>query len=152
MKLRYLAYSLIILWFFITGVQAATNATVNTNVVDTPYLDVNIWYFLVAATGFMLFLSNITNVEQGAPLWAMLAPIFGFPAMYYSSMLSKTTVAQYVNYDGSSAVYIQQTVFHPEFITFVAGIIFAISIVNMFYIWTKRDVAMPDKRRDFDVE
>ena len=123
--------------------------TVSTSVVDSPYIDINIWYFITFMGLLLMFISNITTKEQNAPLWALIAIFFTFPSAYFANMLSRTTIAQSVASDGSVSVAIQQTVFHPEWLSYLLGIIFVLSFLNIWYIWTRNPIEKPT-RKEYD--
>ena len=137
---------ILLLLFLISPVIAAD--TVNTSIVSSPYIDINIFFFIVILALLFLFISNVTTPEQNAPLWALIALFFAFPAAYFANMISRTTIAQTTASDGTLSVAIQQTVFHPEWLSYLLGLIFIISLVNVFYIWTKKPIEKP-KSEDF---
>ncbi|MDD2246339.1 MAG: hypothetical protein PHC39_04575 [Proteiniphilum sp.] len=120
------------------------NTTINTAVVSSPYVDINIWYF-ITAIGLLLFLiSNITTKEQNNSLWAVLCPFFTFPSMYFALNYCVTDVQQtWVN--NTQQVMIQQTVYHPEWLAFVFGVIFICSIINIWYVVTKEPIERQKK-------
>jgi hypothetical protein len=43
-------------------------------------------------------------------------------------------------------VAIQQTVYHPEWLALVLGIMFLFSILNIFYILTRKAVVKPTRK------
>jgi hypothetical protein len=138
---------ILLLLFLIPPVMAVDS--VNTSIVNTPYIDINIWYFITIMGLLLMFISNITTKEQNAPLWALLAIFFTFPSAYFANMLSRTTIAQSTASDGSVSVAIQQTVFHPEWLNVILGIVFVFSFINVWYILTKKPIEKPT-RQEFD--
>jgi hypothetical protein len=136
--------SLLFLLLIISPVIAVDS--VKTSIVSTPYIDISIWYFITIMGLLLMFVSNITSKEQNAPLWALLAIFFTFPSAYFANMLSRTTIAQSTASDGTVSVAIQQTVFHPEWLNVILGIVFVLSFINVWYIWTKKPIEKPTRQ------
>jgi len=127
---------------------SSINVTVDTNVVNSPYLDVWIWVIIVVLGIFFLVLSNLTTKDTGAPLWAIIAPFFTFASAYFSTKL------QYINseifYDASTNTYrviTEHFVYHLDWIAIgLLGAVFILSFINMWFILTKKPVEKPQRQ------
>ena len=150
------AIMLLLVSLLVCGVSAATidPATVyagnTTSVLDSPYLDINIWFFITAIGIGLIILSNRVKSEPENALYAWLAIPFTLVSAYYSLRLqyTETTVLQdtsgliVVNNSTVPAIHIQtvNTITHPEVIAILMGIVFLVAFVNAIYITIKRPV------------
>ena len=121
------------------------NASISTTIIDTPYLDFNIWLLITLLGLGLLILSNITSKEQNSALWAVLCPFFTFPAMRFALMIQTMSYVPFVDSSNVVHISIQQTVFHPEWLAFILGVVFIISLVNIWYILTKKPVERQER-------
>jgi hypothetical protein len=124
--------------------SATVNATVDTNVIDSTYLDVDIW-MLITVAGWLLFaLSQLTTRQTGNAIWASLCPFFTFASAWFSVFLQRTQIE--INYDSTSGVYnvlSEHFVYHLDWLAVgVFGIIFIFSAINwMHVVFAKREGA-----------
>jgi len=122
--------------------SATVNATVDTNVIDSTYLDVDIW-MLITVAGWLLFaLSQLTTRQTGNAIWASLCPFFTFASAWFSVFLQRTQIE--INYDSTSGVYnvlSEHFVYHLDWLAVgVFGIIFIFSAINwMHVVFAKRE-------------
>lgn len=130
---------LVFLMAIIPSVSAeVNNATIVTTVINTPYLDMTIWVFIVLlGLGFMI-LSNITTKDQNNALWALISPFFMWPSAYFATMIQTMSYVPVADANNIVHITIQQTVFHPEWLAIVLGIISLFSTINVYYILTKK--------------
>ena len=123
------------------------NTTISTTIINTQYLDLTIWILIVLLGFGFLILSNIqTEWNKNAALWAIIAPFFLFPAAYFSLQIQTMSYVPTVDSDGVIHVAIQQTVYHPEWLALVLGIMFILSVINIFYILTRKAVVKPSRK------
>ena len=123
------------------------NTTISTTIINTQYLDLQIWLLIVLLGFGFLILSNIrTEWNANAALWAIIAPFFLFPAAYFSLQIQTMSYVPTVDAAGAVHVAIQQTVYHPEWLALVLAIMFLFSIINIFYILTRKAVVKPSRR------
>lgn len=119
---------------------AVTNATIETTVISTVYLDFNIWIFITLLGFGFLILSNIVDVKRhNAALWALIAPFFMWPAAYFAGMIQTMSYVPTVDQYGMIHIVIQQTVFNIPWLQIVLGIMALFTTINFFYIITKKD-------------
>ncbi len=122
--------------------SATVNATVDTNVIDSTYLDVDIW-MLITVAGWLLFaLSQLTTRQTGNAIWASLCPFFTFASAWFSVFLQRTQIE--INYDSTSGVYnvlSEHFVYHLDWLAVgIFGIIFIFSAINwMHVVFAKRE-------------
>jgi len=139
---------LIPLLLLIQSVSAVpTNATISTTIIDTQYLDLEIWMLIVLLGFGFLILSNVrAEWNSNAPLWALISPFFLFPAAYFTLQIQ--TMSYIASMDSSGVIHmvIQQTVYHPEWLAIVLGIMFILSVINLFYILTRKAVVKPTRK------
>ena len=147
MKQNTTIFGIIIAWLlFILPVSAATaNSTIVTTIIDTPYLDYSIWLLILLLGLGFLILSNIAQPNQGSALWALIAPFFLWSAAYFSLMIQTMSYVPTIGTDGLVYITIQQTVYHPEWLALVLGIISILSTINVFYILTKKAIQKPTR-------
>lgn len=124
------------------------NTTISTTIIDTQYLDLTIWILIVLLGFGFLILSNIRTEwnANAASLWAVISPFFMFPAAYFALQIQTMSYVPTVDSDGAVHVAIQQTVYHPEWLALVLAIMFIFSIINFFYILTRKAVVKPTRR------
>jgi len=127
---------------------AALNTTsISTTIIDTQYLDLEIWMLIVLLGFGFLILSNVrADWNSNAPLWAIIAPFFLFPAAYFTLQIQTMSYVATVDAQGVVRVAIQQTVYHPEWLAIVLGIMFILSVINLFYILTRKAVVKPTRK------
>jgi hypothetical protein len=123
------------------------NSTINTIIVSSPYIDINLWYFIAAIALLLLFISNITTKDQNSALWAVLCPWFSFASMYFALFLSTTTTTQLL-LNATWQVQVNQTVTHPEWLAFLFGIVFLASMVNVWWILSGKDKVIEKQKQD----
>jgi hypothetical protein len=127
---------------FIPVVSATVNTSVDTNVIDSTYLDVDIW-MLLTVCGWVLFaVSQLTTRQTGNAIWASLCPFFTFASAWFSVFLQRTHVE--IFYDSTTGVYnvlSEHFIFHLDWIAVgLFGIIFIFSAINwMHIIFAKRE-------------
>ena len=129
---------------------SAINSTINTSIVNSPYLSVNLWVFITCIGLFFMVLSNLTSPEQNNSLWALIAPFFIFASAYFALMMQTTTITQNIDTSGLVTVAIQQTVYHPEWLAAIMGIVFLCSIVNVWFVMTRKPIERPTQDEIFD--
>lgn len=119
--------------------------SVNDIVVNTPYLDTNLWILITLLGLGFLILSNIAGKDQAATLWAIIAPLFLLPSAYFCTMMSTASTA--VNYYGINQTFVQRIniITHPEWLALVMGVIFIISLVNIWMVATKNPIEKTKK-------
>lgn len=123
------------------------NTTISTTIINTQYLDLTIWILIVLLGFGFLILSNIhAEWNANAALWAIIAPFFLFPAAYFTLQIQTMSYVPTVDGAGEVHVAIQQTVYHPEWLALVLGIMFLFSIINIFYILTRKAVVKPTRK------
>ena len=125
--------------------MALANTTISTIIVNTPYLEYNIWVWLLLLGFGFLILSHLTNKDQMNSLWAMIAPPFLITAAYFANMIAITqTDVTFVN---STPIVAINTVVTPQsWLAYFLGIWFVASLISMFYIWTKKPIEKTDKK------
>ncbi len=122
--------------------SASVNASVDTNVIDSTYLDVDIW-MLITVAGWILFaMSQLTTRQTGNAIWASLCPFFTFASAWFSVFLQRTQIE--INYDSTSGVYnvlSEHFVYHLDWLAVgIFGIIFIFSAINwMHVVFAKRE-------------
>jgi hypothetical protein len=124
------------------------NTTISTTIINTQYLDLTIWILIVLLGFGFLILSNIRaqwNSQSSQALWALIAPFFLFPAAYFTLQIQTMSYVPTLDAEGAVHVAIQQTVYHPEWLALVLGIMFLFSIINFFYIITRKAVVKPSR-------
>lgn len=139
----------------VSGVSAQTidSATVyignTTSVIDSAYLDINIWYFITAFGLLFIIISNRVKSIPENSLYAWMAIPFTLFSAYYSTRLQYTTTQVISDPTGAlfnnttyAGIHIQtvSTVYHPEVLGYLAGVVFLVALVNAIYITTKRPV------------
>lgn len=121
---------------------ASVNASVDTNVIDSTFLDVDIWV-LITVSGWALFvLSQLTTRDTGNAIWACLCPFFTFASAWFSVFLQRTQVD--ISYDSVNDVYnvlSEHFIFHLDWLAVgLFGIIFIFSVLNWIHvIFVKRE-------------
>jgi len=121
---------------------ASVNTSVDTNVIDSTFLDVDIWV-LITVSGWALFvLSQLTTRDTGNAIWACLCPFFTFASAWFSVFLQRTQVD--ISYDSVNGVYnvlSEHFVFHLDWLAVgLFGIIFIFSVLNWIHvIFVKRE-------------
>lgn len=127
------------------------NTTITTTIINTQYLDLTIWILIVLLGFGFLILSNIrASWNANAALWALISPFFLFPAAYFSLQIQTMSYVPTLDASGAIHVAIQQTVYHPEWLALVLAIMFILSVINLFYILTRKAVEKPS-RKELDV-
>lgn len=140
MRLVFILLSMMIL--FPTIVSGSVNASVDTNVIDSTFLDVDIWV-LITVSGWALFvLSQLTTRDTGNAIWACLCPFFTFASAWFSVFLQRTQVD--ISYNSVNGVYnilSEHFVFHLDWLAVgLFGIIFIFSVLNLIHvIFVKRE-------------
>lgn len=123
------------------------NTTISTTIINTQYLDLTIWILIVLLGFGFLILSNIrAEWNANAALWAIISPFFLFPSAYFALQIQTMSYVPTVDSGGAVHVAIQQTVYHPEWLALVLAIMFLFSIINIFYILTRKAVVKPSRR------
>jgi len=123
------------------------NTTITTTIINTQYLDLTIWILIVLLGFGFLILSNIhASWNANAALWALISPFFLFPAAYFSLQIQTMSYVPTLDADGAIHVAIQQTVYHPEWLALVLAIMFILSVINLFYILTRKAVEKPSRK------
>lgn len=127
------------------------NTTITTTIIDTQYLDLTIWILIVLLGFGFLILSNIrAEWNKNAALWAIISPFFLFPSAYFALQIQTMSYVPTVDGAGEVHVAIQQTVYHPEWLALVIAIMFIFSVINIFYILTRKPVEKPT-RKELDI-
>ncbi|MCJ7697130.1 MAG: hypothetical protein MUO73_02225 [Thermoplasmata archaeon] len=135
----------VLIAFLITPVYAVpvyTNST--TLMIDSQFCDINIWY-LITLLGFGLFiLSNIVSLDKNASLYAILAPLFFGLSAWFSTGLqfSTTGITSSVIYGNTPKIDVTtgNIIYHVDWLSYLMIVIFLLSIINVFYIFTKKPV------------
>jgi hypothetical protein len=144
-KNLFLVAVVVLISFLITPVCAVpvyTNST--TLIVESPFCDINIWY-LITLLGFgLLILSNIVPLEKNASLYAILAPLFFGLSAWFSTGLqfSTTGITSSVIYGNTPKIDVTtgNIIYHVDWLSYLMIVIFLISLVNVFYIFTKKPI------------
>ena len=136
---------IVLISFLITPVFAVpvyTNST--TSIIDSQFCDINIWY-LITLLGFgLLILSNIIPLDKNASLYALLAPLFfGLSAWFANKLQFSTTgITSSVIYGNTPKIDVTtgNIIYHVDWLSYLMIVIFLISLINVFYIFTKKPV------------
>jgi hypothetical protein len=145
--MKKLVFFLLLLFLIQPVLADVGNTSITTTIIDTQYLDLEIWTLIVLLGLGFLILSNVrAEWNTNAALWAIIAPFFLFPSAYFSLQIQTMSYVATVDSLGQVRVAIQQTVYHPEWLAIVLAIIFIFSIINIFYILTRNAVVKPTRR------
>jgi len=147
MKQKLILLGLLVLALVQPVFAGIDNTTISTTIINTQYLDLTIWILIVLLGFGFLILSNIrVDWNANAALWAIIAPFFLFPAAYFALQIQTMSYVPTVDGAGAVHVAIQQTVYHPEWLAIVLGIMFILSVINLFYILTRKAVVKPTRK------
>jgi bacteriorhodopsin len=123
--------------------NATVYTGVTTTVVDSEYLDINIWYFITALGIGLMILSNRVKSEPENALYAWMAIPFMLISARYSIMLQSTDIHSIIDAVGIH-VQVVKVIQHPEWVGVLMGIIFLLSFINALYISTKKPIERPN--------
>jgi len=129
-----------------------------TSVIDTAYLDINIWYFITALGIGLIVLSNRVKTQPENALYAWLAIPFTLVSAYYSIRLQYTTTKVIEDMSGLVSInnttipalhiHTVNTVYHPEVLGILMGIVFLVAFINAIYITTKKPIERTNPLND----
>ena len=126
------------------------NTTVYSSVADlivnTPYLDVEVWKLITLLGLGFLILSNLTTKEQNNVLWALIAPFFLFPSAWFALQLNSPRFTAYVVDNSTVRLQTTNIIFHPEWLAFVMGVIWVLSLINLWMIFIKKPMERTTKQ------
>jgi len=144
MKNQYLVIP-VLLWIISAVSATLENTTMQTTIVDSPYLDINIWMLItLLGLGFMI-LSNFAKPEQNSALWAIIAPFFLGASAYFTLQLQYMAFVPVADSSNQVHIFGEIVVFHPIWFALVMGIVFIFSCINLFYILTKKPIEKPGR-------
>jgi hypothetical protein len=148
LTLLLLVTTAILVSFVSADIETATVFIGNSSsVVDSPNLDIGIWYFISAIGIILIVLSNRVKSQPENAFYAWLAIPFTLLSAYSSLRLQTTTVliahSTNVTADGIH-IQIVNSVSHPEWITILMAIVFLCAFINAIYITTKSPLERTD--------
>lgn len=128
-----------------------TNVTVDTTVINTPYLDVTIWILMLLLGIMFLVLSHIPSMDRSSAIWAVLAPFFTFTATFFSRTLQYTNTE--IFYDsGTYKVVTEYSIYHLDWLAVgVLGVLFLFSFINVFYVASRKPITKPQAKEVYGV-
>ena len=149
MKSKHLLLLLILLACITFASAAEVNVTVDTPVVNTPYISEGLWIMItLLGLGFMI-LANITVKNTGAAIWALISPFFMIASAYFASNIEHVEVTTvYDSATGTFNVLSQHFVYHVDWFAQIMGIMFVLSFINMWYIWLVRIPAITAAKKE----
>jgi hypothetical protein len=149
MDSKYLLLFIVVLGLLV-GIAGAANANVSvavdTTVVNSTFLDVNIWMLILVIGLITMFLSHIPNWDKTNPIWACLSPFFTFTALWFSTSLQYTYTNAFNLGGGTYGMILEHNIYHLDWIAVgLLGVVFIFSCLNVAYVLSGRSVQKPSR-------
>ena len=144
-------FLLLILLIILVGTVSAVNTnvsvTVDTTVVNSPYLDVNVWELILLLGLVTMFLSHIPGWDKTNPIWACLSPFFTFTALWFSNSIQYVHVNDYYNNaTGNYNIVLEHFIYHLDWIAVgLLGVVFVFSCINVAYVLSGKSITKPSR-------
>jgi len=135
----------IISLILMVGISSAANITVDTTVVNSTYLNVEIWMMIFIIGLACMFLSHIPGWDKSNPIWACLSPFFTFAAAWFSTSL------QYVNTIilSDDSIILEHYIYHLDWMAIgLLGVVFIFSCLNVAYVLSGKSTSVQKPTRD----
>ncbi len=127
----------IISLILIVGVSSAATVTVDTTVVNSTYLNVEIWMMIFIIGLVCMFLSHIPGWDKSNPIWACLSPFFTLAAAWFSTSLQYTNTILL----SDNTIILEHYIYHLDWAAVgLLGIVFIFSCLNVAYVLSGRSV------------
>lgn len=156
MKKTYGILLILLVTFLLSPVSAYTAqatpptvySTVDTTIVNSPYLDVNIWILILLLGVLFFIMSRTPYFDNGTrAVWALLCPFFTLGAAYFSSMLQYTSTTTFYNQTANTVQVISEHfIYHLDWLAVgLLGILFIFSFINAWAVLMEKPVEKPTK-------
>jgi hypothetical protein len=141
-----LLFLLILLVCNVSAANANVSVMVDTTIVNSTFLDVNIWMLILIIGLVCMFLSHIPGWDKSNPIWACLSPFFTFAAAWFSTSLQYTYTNAFNLGDGTYGMILEHNIYHLDWIaTGLLGIVFIFSCLNVAYVLSGRSIQKPNR-------
>jgi len=124
------------------GISSAANITVDTTVVNSTYLNVEIWMMIFVIGLACMFLSHIPGWDKSNPIWACLSPFFTFATAWFSTSLQYTNTILL----SDNTIILEHYIYHLDWMaTGLLGVVFIFSCLNVAYVLSGRSIQKADR-------
>ena len=132
----------ILLLVLLVGGVSALPVSVDTTIVNSTYLNVDIWMLILVIGLTCMFISHIPNWDKSAPIWACLSPFFTFAALWFSTSLQYTNTVVL----SDNSIILEHYIYHLDWMAVgLLGIVFIFSCLNVAYVLSGNSIKKPGK-------
>ena len=132
----------ILLLVLLVGGVSALPVSVDTTIVNSTYLNVDIWMMVLVLGLVCMFLSHIPGWDKTNPIWACLSPFFTFAALWFSTSLQYTNTVVL----SDNSIILEHYIYHLDWMAIgLLGIVFIFSCLNVAYVLTGNSIKKPGK-------